>query len=179
MIDRMTLQALARLSPEMVLYHVKRVLRNRLSARFPKAYARHIDRVMARVPTLRSGNAHQAMAQDVARFYDSAYASKAPDAALGRFSFLAQDVDFGSAASVDWHHKVPAEQDFHLWRQKLGHMGFICPMLIRGDAAQQKAVEDFMDGFREQADFGPNAMHPSGFPIVHRTVFLQFLVVTL
>ena len=95
MIDRMTLQALARLSPEMVLYHVKRVLRNRLSARFPKAYARHIDRVMARVPTLRSGNAHQAMAQDVARFYDSAYASKAPDAALGRFSFLAQDVDFG------------------------------------------------------------------------------------
>lgn len=154
MIDRMTLQALARLSPEMVLYHVKRVLRNRLSARFPKAYARHIDRVMARVPALGSGNAHQAMAQDVARFYDAAYASKAADAALGRFSFLAQDVDFGSVASVDWHHKVPAEQDFHLWRQKLGHMGFICPMLIRGDAAQLKAVEDFMDGFREQADFG-------------------------
>ncbi len=154
MIDRMTLQALSRLSPNMILYHIKRVLRNKLSARFPKVYARHIGRVMARVPALGSGNTNQAMAQDVACFYDEAYASKTPDAALGRFSFLGQDVDFGSAASIDWHHKVPSEQDFHLWRQKLGHMGFICPMLIRGDAAQLKAVEAFIDGFREQADFG-------------------------
>lgn len=154
MIDPITLQALARLSPDMILYHSKRVLRNKLSARFPKGYAHYINRVMARVPALGSGNANQAMAQDVARFYDEAYASKTRDAALGCFSFLEQDVDFGSASSIDWHHKVPAEQDFHLWRQKLGHMGFICPMLIRGDAAQLKAVEAFINGFREQADFG-------------------------
>lgn len=154
MIDKMTLQALMRLSPKMVIYHVKRVLRNKLSARFPAAYARHIDRVMARVPDLGPCRGHQAMALDVARFYDEVYASKAPGAALGRFSFLAQEVDFGAASSVDWHHKVPAEKDFHLWRQKLGHMGFICPMLIRGDAAQLAGVADLIEGFREQADFG-------------------------
>ncbi len=155
MIDRVTLQAMARLSPKMALYHVKRLLRNTLSARYPAAYARHIARISAQVPAaLAPGAGDQAMAQAVARYYDELYAPKAAAAAQGRFTFLAQEVDFGAAAAVDWHHKVPAERDFHLWRQKLAHMGFICPMLIRGDAKQIAAVSDLIHGFRAQADFG-------------------------
>lgn len=154
MTDLITLKALVRLSPRMALYHAKRIFRNKLSAKFPSAYASHINNMMARVPTLGTDVGHLTMAKEVAWFYDQAYADKAVDAAKGRFNFLSQEVDFGSASAVNWHHKVSAEQDFHLWRQKLNHMGFICPMLIRGDEEQLGAVVDFILGFRQQASFG-------------------------
>ena len=42
---------------------------------------------------------------------------------------------FGSIQAIDWHHTIHGEKDFHLWRMKLAHLGFICPMLINGTAA--------------------------------------------
>lgn len=154
MIDPIILQALMRLSPQMIVYHVKRVLRNRFSAKFPAAYARYIDNVKSRVPLLTISARDQSMARNVATFYNNSYSSETASAAKGQFTFLGQLVDFGAPSAVDWHHKLSSERDFHLWRQKLGHMGFICPMLINGDEAELDAVSKFIRGFCDQSDFG-------------------------
>ena len=175
MIDRMTLQAISRLSPKMVVYHLKRVARNKLSRSFPKAYGLYITWSAARVPALAADTGPQDLAQAVAAFYDEIYAAQIDNAAAGQFSFFSQTVDFKSPEAVDWHQTVEAEEDFHLWRQKFGHMGFVCPMLTRGDDGHLAAVGQLLANFRAQARLfffvlvslqrlAPHPRHPQWLP---------------
>ncbi|MFD1810021.1 heparinase II/III family protein [Gemmobacter lanyuensis] len=171
MIDRITLQALARLSPRMVAYHMKRLARNKLCRVAPNAYAWHIERVSARVQKLVPAPALPEQSLAVAAFYNGIYAPYIDNAAAGQFVYFAQHADFGNAASVNWHHTVDAEKDFHLWRQKFGHMGFICPMLIHGNDLHLAAVADLLARFREQASFStPGCFSSYWFPysVSHR-----------
>lgn len=55
------------------------------------------------------------------------------DAANGTFTLFSQRVEFDDVKQIDWHHQIESESDFHLWRMKLAHMDFICPMLTKGD----------------------------------------------
>ncbi|MFD2112989.1 heparinase II/III domain-containing protein [Thiorhodococcus fuscus] len=94
------------------------------------------------------------MARVVSPYYYNEYIDVIDAAASGTFRFFGQTVDFGSPRAIDWHHQVEAESDFHLWRMKLGHMGFICPMLMSGTATHLEAVAQLIASYREQADFG-------------------------
>lgn len=153
MIDLVTLQAIARLSPKMVGYQVKRLARNRFCQLFPQTYAGYVERVAARVPALGATAKMRPQAHAVAAFYESAYARHIDDAVLGRFSFYGQSADFGSPSNVDWLHRVDAEVDFHLWRQKLAHMCVVCPMLLHGNGQHFAAVGALIQSFSAQANF--------------------------
>ncbi len=93
------------------------------------------------------------MARAIAPFYYDEYLSSIDDAAVGRFDLFGQSATFESTRSIDWHHTVAAESDFHLWRMKLGHMGFICPMLVAGSQRHHDAVRAMLAGYREHATF--------------------------
>ncbi|QQM32464.1 heparinase II/III family protein [Martelella lutilitoris] len=176
MISLSTFQAVSRLSPRMIGYHLKRLARNKLAPRRPEHYARRIDRLAAGVPKLAPGSLSAqspaaSMAQAVAAFYREEYRDHIDDAARGRFSFFGQEVDFGGPASIDWHHTVAAENDFHLWRMKLAHMGFICPMLIDGETLHHEAVAEMLAGYRAEARFDrPGCFSSYWFPysVSHR-----------
>lgn len=152
-----TLRAGTRLSPRQVGYHLKRKLRNTFARRFPDAYSRYVARAAGNVPPLALASQKQLaleIAKCVSPFYFDEYRSAMDDAAAGRFTFFELEADFGSPKQVDWHHRVAAESDFHLWRMKLGHMGVVHPMLITGDDRHLAAVRDLLAGYRENSDFG-------------------------
>jgi hypothetical protein len=101
------------------------------------------------------------IALEVSKFYVPEYASQMDEIAKGTFTFFGQTVEFGNVRSIDWHHTIPAERDFHLWRMKLGHMGFICPMLLHGDERHLDAVDEIVSGFGPKADFGTSGCFSS------------------
>ena len=152
--------AASRLSPKMIAYHLKRAFRNRFCRRFPALYGNFIARIAAEVPPLVSGGSSGLrMAEAVTLFYYDEYIASIDDAARGTITFFGQTVDFGSPANIDWHHKVAAENDFHLWRMKLAHMGFVCPMLISGTEKHLKAVGEIIAGHRVRIRYD----QPGGF----------------
>lgn len=171
-----TLRAASRGTPRMAAFRVKRVLRNSLARRSPRAYAYYVDRVAASVPPLElSRRTLDASLTDLARsvvvFYHDEYIDAIDDAANGRFTFYGKGVDFGNVENVDWHHQIDEESDFHLWRMKLAHMGFACPMLSAGNDLHWNAVGSMIDTFRANADFGvPNCFSSYWFPysVSHR-----------
>ncbi|GAB2738601.1 heparinase II/III family protein [Sinomonas soli] len=101
------------------------------------------------------------LAKAIAQYYYDEYIATIDDVLQNRFSFFGQSVQFPSPAEIDWHHTIAAEDDFHLWRMKLGHMGFICPMLVAGDQRHRDAVKALLAGYREQATFGKSGCFSS------------------
>lgn len=158
-INTSTIRAASRLSPKMVAYHIRRIFRNRLGLHTPSLYKRYIDRIASYVPPLANSYAperdrtHADLVRFVSSYYHDEYISHIDDAASGTFSFFGQRVCFGSPWKIDWHHKLIVENDLHLWRMKLAHMGFICPMLISGSNAHLQAVETIISGFHKNAHF--------------------------
>ncbi|ALX06038.1 MULTISPECIES: heparinase II/III family protein [Aeromicrobium] len=150
-------RAASRLSLRQVAYHVKRIVRNRIARARPDLYHRYVARVARSVPPLELGRRparSTELARAVAPFYYAEYVETIDRAARAEFEFFGQKVDFHDVARIDWHHRVDAESDFHLWRMKLGHMGFVCPMLIDGGETHLAAVESLVRGYRTTADFG-------------------------
>lgn len=139
----------------MIAYHLKRVGRNRFAKRFPASYARHIDSVTASLPPLAPGGtaASLAMARQASAFYHDEYLGQIDDAAQGRFTFFGQSVDFHGVENIDWHHELPQEKDLHLWRMKLGHMGFSCAMLVSGNEGHVAALGRIIETYRPKARF--------------------------
>lgn len=139
----------------MLAYHLKRALRNALARRFADAYARRLERLCQHVPGIAAAGtpALTGTVAFVSRFYRDEYLDRIDDVARGRFAFFGQSVDFGSIQAIDWHHTIPAEKDLHLWRMKLAHLGFICPMLVSGTATHHRAVEDLLARFDAATGF--------------------------
>jgi hypothetical protein len=166
------LRAIARLSPRMIGFQIKRLLRNKVAAHFPGAYHAHVQRVARSLPELAEpSDVAQKMAQDVAAFYHDEYLSVIDDAAAGTFTFFGQRVEFGAIDRIDWHHRVPEETDFHLWRMKLGHMGFTCPMLISGEPRHTTAIVKMIESYRQNSSFAvPGCFSSYWFPysVSHR-----------
>lgn len=111
------------------------------------------------------------LARSVAAFYHDEYIGLIDDAAKGRFTLLNQTVDFGSVKTIDWHHQLDEETDFHLWRQKFAHMGFVCSMLASGNDDHWSAVQAMIAAYRKNSDFGvPGCFSSYWFPysVSHR-----------
>ncbi|MDZ4309639.1 MAG: heparinase II/III family protein [Cypionkella sp.] len=140
----------------MIGYHLKRAARNRFVKYFPAVYSGYIDRIAARVPPLqRAGDSvtELEMLRQVAVFYHDEYHEHIDDAMRGCFTFFGQSVDFGGPDKIDWHHELEAEKDLHLWRMKLGHMGFSCAMLISGDDKHHAALGKMIQSYGTRARF--------------------------
>lgn len=155
----------------MVAYHLKRVFRNRFCVHFPGIYTRYINHFSRRVPPLadfnkfRSDSRRLELAELVLNYYQEEYAPNLDAIADGTFSFFGQRVNFGEPQYIDWHHTVDAELDFHLWRQKLAHMGFIGPMLLSGTDTHIEGATAIVQSFRNYADFGrPGCFSSYWFP---------------
>lgn len=176
MVNTSLVRAASRLSPKMIAYHLKRAFRNRFCRSFPALYERHVARIAALVPALVEGPTSAArMAEGIAAFYHDEYRDGIDAAARGTFDIFGQTVAFGGPAEIDWHHTVAVEDDFHLWRMKLAHMGFLCPMLIDGDEMHLKAVSDIIAAHRARIRFDqPGAFSSYLFPysVSHRILAL-------
>lgn len=161
-----TLRAASRVTPRMAAYRLKRVLRDFLARRSPDSYATYVGWVTSCVPALQTsgGAADEStvdLARSVAAYYHDEYLGEIDQAARGRFTLLNKLVDFGSLEAIDWHHEIEEETDFHLWRQKFAHMGYVCPMLVAGNDEHLRAVQDLIASYRNHADFGVKACFSS------------------
>ncbi|MEM7398227.1 MAG: heparinase II/III family protein [Pseudomonadota bacterium] len=160
----------------MFAYHLKRVARNKISAKSPSMYQKYIDGKVASLPAFRmTGRENVCLAEKVAAFYAPKYRDVAEDAAKGALTLFGHHVDFGTPEAINWHATIAAEDDFHLWRQKLGHMGFVCSMLVDRKAHQLEAVSRIIDGYRAITRYDePGAFTSYLFPysVSHRMLAL-------
>ena len=167
-----TLHAAFRQSPRMLLFRMKRLLRNNIARKFPETYQKYVDGKVTSLPAFRiTGRENVDLAEKVANFYAPVYRAYTEDAAKGSFTFYGHQVDFGTPEAINWNTTISSESDFHLWRMKLGHMGFICPMLIDRKPNQLDAVSRIIDGYKTNTRYDePGAFSSYLFPysVSHR-----------
>lgn len=158
MINSITIKAVFRLDSRMMLYQIRRLLRNILARKFPTTYGKFVRSYSIDLPKIKLSEnrpeAETSLVKFVSTFYSKEYESHIDQITSGRIEFFEQPVDFGSPANIDWHHKVSAETDFHLWRMKLGHMGFVCPMLISENSEHHTAVSKIIESYKNNSSFG-------------------------
>lgn len=140
-----------------LLYHARRLLRNALAHRFPSAYSRIIDWRAVRLPSISLAQASalrgEGLAARVCQFYQLEYEASVDRTREGEIELFGVSVDYGSLAAIDWNQTVPQESDFHLWRQKLAHMGFLSPLLVSGDPSSTRLARDTVDAFAANSSF--------------------------
>ncbi len=176
MINKSLIRAASRVSPRMLAYHLKRAARNKIARKSPGLYARYIDGKIASLPAFRlTGRENLPLAEKVAAFYAPKYQDIAADAAQGTLTLFGHRLEFGAPEAINWHATIAAEDDFHLWRQKLGHMGFVCSMLVDGHPDQLDAVARMIDGYQASTRYDePGAFTSYLFPysVSHRMLAL-------
>lgn len=159
----------------MAVFMIRRVLRNWLVPRLPKAYRRHLATITRNLPTLTALRAPSAGVVAMADFYAAEYRDQIDGVLVGRISVHEREVDFGSPGAIDWKFQQPDEGDHQMWQVKLAHMGFICPMLTEGGAPHQEAVAEVIHGFRSHTDVAaPGSFKGCWFPYAasHRLLAL-------
>lgn len=146
--------AARRLTFEMAAYQIKRAVRNYTVPLVPSLYYRYICRVASKLPAIEMcADGEHTLMDYVIRYYESVNDARTLDeVASGSFTFFGVTHRFGSLSEVDWHHQVQEETNFHLWRQKLNHLGFIGAMLGQGKK-YHKSIEALLDSFGCYADF--------------------------
>lgn len=165
------LHAIGRMSWRMRLYMVRRLLRNLLAIRCPNWYRSRIRNQESRLPAFETRQPLGPGIRGIVDFYCSEYRDLIDGACAGRLTLHGRTMDFGSPLQVDWTRRVPEEGDHQMWRVKLAHMGFICPMLAEGNGTHHRAVLDLIKGFRMRASLtAPEAFGAWWFPyaVSHR-----------
>ena len=148
------LRAARRVSPRMGLFMLRRMLRNLLVPRIPKAYRDRITERQRHLPLLASGaTAPGPGLVALAAFYNAEYREMVPGLAGGTVSLNGQSVAFGGPERIDWAHSIPAEGDHQMWRVKLAHMGFLCPLLSEGDPCAHRLATTLARYARAHSDF--------------------------
>jgi len=172
------IRAAFRLSPKMVAYRLKRAIRNQFCLYFPSVYERHIERITRKIPRLviPCQDSIIDLARTISIFYADEYRDRSDDVSNGIFTLFGERVDFGNVDNIEWHHEIRREEDFQLWRQKLCHMGFVCPMLLDGKDNHLRAVEKIISGYFDYAKFDvPNCFSSYWFPysVSHRVLAIM------
>lgn len=159
------LRAIMRLSPRMILYMIRRILRNRLAVKFPSAYRYRINAKKEDLPDLVSSPIISPAIEKMANFYCTEYRQMVNDIFHGRIRLHGRTIDFSSPESIDWNHFVSDEGNHQMWRVKLGHMGFICPMLVDGGVANHRMITTLLEGVYNGTDMTePDAFNSFWFP---------------
>lgn len=138
--------ALSRLSPRMIFYMIRRYLRNLLVPVFPKIYRKRIHSIESDLPILNTPILIKEGINRLADYYCSEYHGIVNLALDGKFILNDRFYDFESVSGIDWNHYVFEEGDHQMWRVKLAHMGYICPMILNcNDTKAQKVAIDLIE----------------------------------
>lgn len=165
------LQAASRLSPRMAMYMARRIARNKLAVRFPSLYQERLAAIARMAPEIGRGRPVTPAVQEVGGFYGAEYRDQIDGVLVGRIRLHGREIDFGSPSEIDWKRHLPDEGDHQMWRVKLGHMGFVSPMLAEGGPEHHSAVGRVIIGFRERtAVTDPGSFNAYWFPygVSHR-----------
>ena len=165
------LRAASRLSPRMALFMGRRIARNKLAVRFPSQYQQRLSNIARSVPKIGHVKALTPGVREVAEFYGAEYRDQIDAVCLGRIRLHGREIDFGSPLDIDWKRHLPEEGDHQMWRVKLGHMGFLGPMLADGGPDHHKAVAQTIIGFRQRTTVtDPDSFNAYWFPygVSHR-----------
>lgn len=162
-------------------YQVKRAIRNRLCRVAPSVYERYLSHLARRVPSAKVMGRVD-LAEIVSRYYLEEYRSQVDEVMEGTVTLFQRSVAFGAPDAIDWHHAIEDETDLHLWRMKLGHMGFVAPLIDSENARHGEAVTKILEGFRCRSRFDvPGCFSSYWFPysVSHRILaLLSSLVVS-
>ncbi|SDF69819.1 Heparinase II/III-like protein [Salipiger thiooxidans] len=169
-------RAVRRLSPRMAAYMARRVARNRLAVRFPDRYRARISAIEETLPRLGRPPADLPTGLvSMAEFYCAEYRDVMDGVLQGRVCLHGHEIDFGASDRVDWNRGVPEEGDHQMWRVKLAHMGFLCPMMLEGGPEHYAVVATLVAGARSGTDMtAPGAFNAYWFPYAasHRILSL-------
>lgn len=149
----------------MILYMIRRTLRNRLAVKFPLAYRNRIGSIKEDLPRFVLPPSISPAIEKMAKFYCTEYREMVSDIFRGRVCLHGRTIDFGSANEIDWNHYLPDEGNHQMWRVKLGHMGFICPMLVDGKVESLGMIATLLEGVHKGTDMtAPGAFNAFWFP---------------
>jgi hypothetical protein len=146
-----------RISPRMALFMARRFARNILAVKYPGWYRARLASIARRLPEIAQADTKnlQPLASSLkgmADFYCLEYRDQIDGVLAGRIRLHGVEIDFGAPSEIDWKFVRPEEGDHQMWRVKLAHMGYLCPMLAEGSHAQKEAAVLVIDGFRRRAD---------------------------
>lgn len=159
------LWAISRLSLPMALFMVRRVVRNRLAVTFCSAYRNRMASLEVRLPRIGATADIKPGLEGIAAYYCAEYREMVDDVLLGQVCLYGRTVDFGAAAEIDWNCYLPEEGDHQMWRVKLAHMGFVCPMLVDGGVDHHAVVATLVTKARNGTDMtAPGAFNAFWFP---------------
>jgi hypothetical protein len=136
----------------MAIYMARRTVRNKLAVRFPSLYRRRLAEIARRVPEFGRGHPVMPGAYEAAEFYCAEYRDQMQQVCSGSIRLHGRSIEYGSPFDIDWKRLSPEEGDHQMWRVKLGHMGFLCPLLGEGGTEHHQAVAEVIAGFREHTD---------------------------
>lgn len=159
----------------MALYMARRVARNKLAVRLPSAYRKRLAAIERATPEMGRAKPLTPAAIETAGFYGAEYRDQIDGVLSGRIRLHGREIDFGSPSNIDWKRHLPDEGDHQMWRVKLGHMGFLSPMLAEGGPEHHAAVARVITGFRERTLVtDPGSFNAYWFPygVSHRILAL-------
>lgn len=158
-------RAASRLSPVMALYMMRRLIRNKLAVKMPSYYLSRLAKVRDQTPELQPTKKISPGLKEIADFYCAEYGDQIDNILEGSARLHGREIDFGAPGAIDWKREVPEEGNHQMWRVKLGHMGFFCPMLINGGSAHHRAVAEMIRSFRQTTSVtDPGAFNAYWFP---------------
>lgn len=169
------LRAASRLTPRMAFYMTRRIARNKFAQHFPSAYRERMASIKRATPEFGRSGAPTQATLEMAQFYGSEYRDLIDSALSGRIRLHGREVDFVNPSHIDWKRHLPEEGDHQMWRVKLGHMGFVGPMLSEGGPQHHAAVAQIITGFREHTSTtDPGGFNAYWFPygVSHRILAL-------
>lgn len=168
-------QAVSRMSWVMLIYMVRRSLRNHIAIKAPIWYEKRLSKIEASLPTLSFASQNRSSIQELCDFYCAEYGDQIAEIPSGKITLHGRSVDFKSIESIDWKIRIPDEGDHQMWAVKLGHMGFLCPLLVSGDEEALKIVLKVIRSFRRSVSVtDPGAFNTYWFPygVSHRVLAL-------
>lgn len=137
----------------MAVHQLKRLARNKAVPKFAAHYDRAIRATASRLPAPKSCDR---IPLELARFIGAFYHhsdDQMRDAACGRFTLLGRTIDFGSIAGIDWCHKLPDENDHHLWRMKLAQLEVVHSLVASSDPTHHATAIALLNSFNESRSF--------------------------
>lgn len=168
-------QAISRMSRIMLLYMVRRTLRNYIAIKAPIWYKNRLSRIEKSIPTLSFASQLKSSVQEIGDFYCAEYGDQVADILSGKIVLHGRSVDFKSVDRIDWKIRIPEEGDHQMWSVKLGHMGFLCPLLFAGSDEALNTVLKVIRSFRSSVSVtDPGAFNTYWFPygVSHRVLAL-------
>jgi len=148
-------QAASNLSPDALVGHLRRRLRNKLVPKRAAAYRSDLACLAYRFPAFKRNAAALELARMVADFYLAEYRASIPGCFEGKFELLNARFDFGPGG-IDWRF-VGDEGDRQIRRANLAQFGFVAAAMLSDPERTLAMVDRLVPSFLASADFGQSS----------------------